>query len=85
MRWSVSKTAREPNEQGKLLIPEDVFDQLEMVRQSGVTNMVDRKTIKEYVPQFVSTEKLLRSMFHNLFLTGWMKMRKSTWKDSSLD
>ena len=50
----MSKTAREPNEQGKLLIPEDVFDQLEGVRQSGVTNMVDRKTIKEYVPQFVS-------------------------------
>jgi len=41
------------NEEGKLLIPDDVLAELTAVRDSGVINMVDRKGIKELVPDEV--------------------------------
>ena len=41
------------NEEGKLLIPDDILAALEVVRSSGLVNMVDRKGIKELVPDEV--------------------------------
>ena len=41
------------NEEGKLLIPDDVLAELTAVKDSGIINMVDRKGIKELVPEQV--------------------------------
>ena len=41
------------NEEGKLLNPDDILAALEVVRSSGLVNMVDRKGIKELVPDEV--------------------------------
>jgi len=39
----------------KPVIPDAILDSLEAVRDSGVTNMADIKTVKEFVPSSVAT------------------------------
>jgi len=38
----------------KPVIPDAILDSLEAVRDSGVTNMADIKTVKEFVPSSVA-------------------------------